>query len=41
MNHADYIVVMKQGKDDMDWISLLGHVRMATTTVKVKKLKLF
>ncbi|XP_045774559.1 tRNA-splicing endonuclease subunit Sen2 [Maniola jurtina] len=34
MNHADYIVVINFGKENLDWISLLGHVRMATTTVK-------
>ncbi|XP_023952330.1 uncharacterized protein LOC112056186 [Bicyclus anynana] len=34
VNHADYIVVINYGKEDMDWTSLLGHLRMATTTVK-------
>lgn len=35
VNHADYIVVIKTENDTFNWISLLGHVRMATTTVKV------
>nr|XP_032518698.1 probable tRNA-splicing endonuclease subunit tsp-2 [Danaus plexippus plexippus] len=34
VNHADYIVVIKTENDTFNWISLLGHVRMATTTVK-------
>ncbi|CAH2092938.1 unnamed protein product [Euphydryas editha] len=35
VNHADYIVVINFDENDVsDWISLLGHVRMATTTVK-------
>ncbi|XP_041982571.1 tRNA-splicing endonuclease subunit Sen2 isoform X2 [Aricia agestis] len=34
INHADYIVVVKCGDDQFDWISILGHVRMANTTVK-------
>ncbi|CAG9564703.1 unnamed protein product [Danaus chrysippus] len=34
VNHADYIVVIKTENDAFNWISLLGHVRMATTTVK-------
>ena len=36
INHADYIVVINCGDDNFDWISMLGHVRMARTTVKVK-----
>lgn len=35
INHADYIVVINFGEDSFDWVSMLGHVRMATTTVKV------
>ncbi|XP_013199403.2 uncharacterized protein LOC106142249 [Amyelois transitella] len=31
--HADYIVVIKN-LTDFDWVSLLGHMRMANTTVK-------
>lgn len=34
ISHADYIVVINYGDDNFDWISMLGHVRMATTTVK-------
>lgn len=34
VNHAEYIVVIKSESGE-DWISILGHVRMATTTVKV------
>lgn len=34
VNHAEYIVVIKPELGD-DWISILGHVRMATTTAKV------
>ncbi|XP_028168672.1 tRNA-splicing endonuclease subunit SEN2 [Ostrinia furnacalis] len=32
--HADYIVVIKCEEEQTDWVSLLGHLRMATTTVK-------
>ncbi|CAH0400895.1 unnamed protein product [Chilo suppressalis] len=32
--HADYIIVIKDELQKFDWISTLGHVRMATTTVK-------
>ncbi|XP_039756073.1 tRNA-splicing endonuclease subunit Sen2 [Pararge aegeria] len=34
VNHADYIVVINSGNKEIRWTSLLGHVRMATTTVK-------
>lgn len=35
VSHADYIVVIKSHIRQDDWMSILGHVRMATTTVKV------
>ncbi|KAG6443312.1 hypothetical protein O3G_MSEX002796 [Manduca sexta] len=35
INHADYIVVVKHENIHNDWTSVLGHVRMANSTVKV------
>lgn len=35
ITHADYIVVIRVKESKTDWISILGHVRMANTTVKV------
>lgn len=35
INHAEYIVIVESDKEKSDWISMLGHVRMAHTTVKV------
>lgn len=32
--HSDYIVVVKCKEDQFDFVSVLGHVRMATTTTK-------
>ncbi|KAL4708997.1 hypothetical protein ACJJTC_005858 [Scirpophaga incertulas] len=32
--HSDFIVVIKSDKDNTDWVSTLGHIRMATTTIK-------
>ncbi|XP_045451138.1 tRNA-splicing endonuclease subunit Sen2 [Melitaea cinxia] len=34
VNHSEYIIVINFGNDVSNWISLLGHVRMATTTLK-------
>lgn len=34
ISHADYIVVIKTKRKSYDWITTLGHVRMANTTVK-------
>ncbi|XP_030040380.1 tRNA-splicing endonuclease subunit SEN2 [Manduca sexta] len=34
INHADYIVVVKHENIHNDWTSVLGHVRMANSTVK-------
>uniref|UniRef100_A0A2A4J9G7 tRNA-intron lyase n=1 Tax=Heliothis virescens TaxID=7102 RepID=A0A2A4J9G7_HELVI len=34
ISHADNIVVIKSSYKEDDWISILGHVRMANTTVK-------
>ncbi|CAG4951982.1 unnamed protein product [Colias eurytheme] len=34
INHSDYIVVIKQKQESQDWLTMLGHVRMAATTVK-------
>ncbi|KAJ2945636.1 hypothetical protein O0L34_g463 [Tuta absoluta] len=34
ISHADFIVVMKLDQEKKDWNLILGHVRMATTTVK-------
>ncbi|XP_049875710.1 tRNA-splicing endonuclease subunit Sen2-like [Pectinophora gossypiella] len=34
VSHADYIVVIKLAYQNDDWLSILGHVRMANTTVK-------
>lgn len=36
ITHSGYIVVIKDEQESLDWISLLGHIRMATTTLKVK-----
>ncbi|CAG9788725.1 unnamed protein product [Diatraea saccharalis] len=32
--HADYIIVIRNNIQKLDWVSVLCHVRMATTTVK-------
>ncbi|KAI5642140.1 JAB1/Mov34/MPN/PAD-1 ubiquitin protease domain-containing protein [Phthorimaea operculella] len=32
--HAEFIVVMKVAQEKKDWNSILGHIRMATTTLK-------
>ncbi|XP_075980825.1 tRNA splicing endonuclease subunit 2 [Anticarsia gemmatalis] len=34
MSHAEYIVVIKSKYKSFGWIEMLGHVRMANTTVK-------
>ncbi|XP_047031584.1 tRNA-splicing endonuclease subunit Sen2 [Helicoverpa zea] len=34
ISHADNIVVIKSSYKEDDWVSILGHVRMANTTVK-------
>ncbi|XP_026495684.1 tRNA-splicing endonuclease subunit Sen2 [Vanessa tameamea] len=34
INHADYVIVINYGNNISDWISLLGQIRMAATTVK-------
>ncbi|KAJ0174635.1 hypothetical protein K1T71_009743 [Dendrolimus kikuchii] len=34
VSHADYIVIIKSNLRQFEWVSLLGHIRMATTTVK-------
>ncbi|KAL0871213.1 hypothetical protein ABMA27_004984 [Loxostege sticticalis] len=34
ITHSGYIVVIKDEQESLDWISLLGHIRMATTTLK-------
>lgn len=35
--HADYIVVIKCENETSDWLTILGHMRMANTTAKVKQ----
>ncbi|XP_013180034.1 PREDICTED: tRNA-splicing endonuclease subunit Sen2 [Papilio xuthus] len=34
VNHADFIVLIKYAGEEYDWISIFGHLRVASTTVK-------
>ncbi|XP_014371333.2 tRNA-splicing endonuclease subunit Sen2 isoform X2 [Papilio machaon] len=34
VNHADFIVLIRYAGDEYDWISIFGHLRVASTTVK-------
>ncbi|XP_068618122.1 uncharacterized protein Tsen2 [Battus philenor] len=34
INHADFVVLIRNNKEKCDWISIFGHLRVACTTVK-------